>query len=120
MKRFLAVPLALAITIGGLACSTADKMCQSASGAGICLNATGGGSYAVTGSGLQPGSAVHIRIPGPGLPFEPSKADDHGLFPETGVVHILGGITATNVPIDVTSAGGTAVTFTFRLPPTPH
>ncbi len=118
MKLFLAILLALAIAIGGAACSptAADQKCQSASGARICLNALGGSAYTVTGSGLKPGSEVNIKLPGPGLP-DTGKADSRGGFPESGAVFDLGaGIKAVDFPIDATSGSGTPISLTFHLP----
>ncbi len=118
MKLLLITPIAIAIAIGGAACSpTPDKTCQSASGARICLNALGGPAFTVTGSGLKPGSEVQIHLPGPGGPFSPSHVDSHGNFPEGGSMATIGeGLKASTIPIDATSGNGTAVTFTFHLP----
>ncbi|MDQ6618035.1 MAG: hypothetical protein M3083_25635 [Actinomycetota bacterium] len=117
MKKFLALPLLVGIALGGTSCSTSDKTCQSASGARICLNASGGGdAFTVSGSGLKPGTDVHIQIPGPGLPLPPQQADSHGKFPSGGsVLSILKGIQATTIPIDGTSSDGTSVSFVFHI-----
>jgi hypothetical protein len=119
MKKFLALPLLVGIALGGASCSTSDKTCQSASGARICLNAAGGGdAFTVSGSGLKPGSDVHIQIPGPGLPIPPQQADSHGKYPPSsggGVLTITKDIHATTIPIDGTSSDGTPVSFVFHI-----
>jgi hypothetical protein len=117
VKRFLALPLAAVIAASAMACSTAgDTMCQASAGARVCLNAAGGGGFDVTGSGVQPGSAVHVRVPGPGLPFIPLKADASGKFPDNGVAVVTEGATPIDIPVDVTTSAGAPLTLTFHLP----